>query len=154
MHEIPLVLSRGCACARAAGRGLRHVDRHSTAHLPPDLRRLAIAELTSPGTIGDDVVNVSHYPEAILGFAARRARRLGLGIRGLADLLAELGIPYDSWEAIRAAMRLVARIQRIAHEASAGLAEERGPFPLSGCVRSQDGTPHVDSDGQHVRRPT
>jgi ribonucleoside-diphosphate reductase alpha chain len=45
-------------------------------------------------------------------------------------LLAQLGIPYDGRAAIRTAARLAARIQRVAREASAALAEERGPFPL------------------------
>jgi ribonucleoside-diphosphate reductase alpha chain len=78
----------------------------------------------------DDVIDVSRYPEPALGLAARRSRRVGLGIMGLADLLAELGIPYDSRAATRTAGRLAARIQRVAHQASAALAEERGAFPL------------------------
>lgn len=77
----------------------------------------------------DDVIDVSRYPDPTLDIAAHRTRRVGLGIMGLADLLAERGIPYDSRAATRTAARLAARIQRVAHQASAALAEERGPFP-------------------------
>jgi ribonucleoside-diphosphate reductase alpha chain len=78
----------------------------------------------------DDVIDVSGYPQPAFRQAAVRTRRIGLGIMGLADLLAHLGIAYDSQAATRAAARIALRIQRVAREASAALAEERGPFPL------------------------
>jgi ribonucleoside-diphosphate reductase alpha chain len=45
-------------------------------------------------------------------------------------MLAHLGIAYDSQAATRTAARIALRIQRVAREESAALAEERGPFPL------------------------
>jgi ribonucleoside-diphosphate reductase alpha chain len=77
----------------------------------------------------DDVIDVSRYPEAALRRAAQRTRRIGLGIMGLADLLARLGIAYDSHAGSRTAAGIVARIQHVARQASAALAEERGSFP-------------------------
>jgi ribonucleoside-diphosphate reductase alpha chain len=78
----------------------------------------------------DDVIDVSRYPEPALRQAAVRTRRIGLGVMGLVDLLAHLGIAYDSQAATRAAARIALRVQRVARAASAALAEERGPFPL------------------------
>ncbi|ETW21294.1 adenosylcobalamin-dependent ribonucleoside-diphosphate reductase [Mycobacterium gastri] len=77
----------------------------------------------------DDVIDVSRYPFPELAEAARASRKIGLGIMGLAELLATLGIPYDSDEGVRLAGQVMRRIQRQAHLASGQLAEDRGSFP-------------------------
>lgn len=84
----------------------------------------------------DDVIDVSSYPEPALRQDAIQTRRIGLGVMGLADLLPHLGIAYDSQAVTRAAARIAMRVQRVAREASALLAEERGPFPSSRTVAS------------------
>jgi len=78
----------------------------------------------------DDVIDVSRYPVPQLAPPARAARKVGLGVMGLAEMLASLGIPYDSDHALRLAARTMAFVQRRARRASAALADERGPFPL------------------------
>jgi ribonucleoside-diphosphate reductase alpha chain len=77
----------------------------------------------------DDVLDVNGYPSAQLEAAARETRKIGVGMMGLAELLATLGIPYGSDESVRLAGRIAARVQRTAHRASAALAVERGSFP-------------------------
>lgn len=77
----------------------------------------------------DDVIDVSRYPFPELAEAARATRKIGLGVMGLAELLATLGIPYDSEEGVRLTGRVMQHIQRTAHSASARLAETRGSFP-------------------------
>ena len=77
----------------------------------------------------DDVIDVSRYPFPELAEAARATRKIGLGVMGLAELLATLGIPYDSEEGVMLAGQLMRRIQREAHMASRRLAEDRGSFP-------------------------
>ena len=77
----------------------------------------------------DDVIDVSRYPFPELGEATRVTRKVGLGVMGLAELLATLGIPYDSEEAVRLAGGVMRHIQRAAHTASAQLADTRGSFP-------------------------
>lgn len=77
----------------------------------------------------DDVIDVSRYPFSELGEATRATRKIGLGVMGLAELLATLGIPYDSEEGVELAGQLMRRIQRAAHLASRRLAEARGSFP-------------------------
>jgi ribonucleoside-diphosphate reductase alpha chain len=77
----------------------------------------------------DDVIEVNPYPLPAIDAEVKRNRRIGLGVMGWADLLLELEIPYDSEEALALADRLMAFIERIGHEESARLAQERGPFP-------------------------
>ncbi len=78
----------------------------------------------------DDVIDVSRYPFRELAEATRATRKIGLGVMGLAELLAVLGIPYDSEEGVRLAGQIMRRIQQAAHAASRRLAEERGSFPV------------------------
>jgi ribonucleoside-diphosphate reductase alpha chain len=77
----------------------------------------------------DDVIDVSRYPFPELAEATRATRKVGLGVMGLAEMLASLGIPYDSDEGVRLAGQVMRRIQRAAHAASAQLGEDRGAFP-------------------------
>lgn len=90
----------------------------------------------------DDIIDVSRYPFDELDRAARRTRKIGLGFMGLADLLATLGLPYDSDHAVGLAEDLARRIDRTAHEASTELAAARGACPaasqaLDTAVRSR-----------------
>jgi ribonucleoside-diphosphate reductase alpha chain len=77
----------------------------------------------------DDVIDVSRYPIPELELATRATRKIGLGVMGLAEMLASLGIPYDSERGVRLAGRIAACINQIAHAASVRLAEDRGAFP-------------------------
>jgi ribonucleoside-diphosphate reductase alpha chain len=77
----------------------------------------------------DDVIDVNRYPFAQLADASRLTRKIGLGMMGLADLLANLGIPYDSERGVRLATRIARHIQQAGHAASMRLARERGSFP-------------------------
>ncbi|MDR5708267.1 MAG: adenosylcobalamin-dependent ribonucleoside-diphosphate reductase [Armatimonadota bacterium] len=61
--------------------------------------------------------------------ASLRARRIGLGITGLADALILLGIRYDSDEGIAFAERIMQFVKERAYRASIALAREKGPFP-------------------------
>jgi ribonucleoside-diphosphate reductase alpha chain len=77
----------------------------------------------------DDVIEMNPYPLPEIDATVKANRRIGLGIMGWADLLFTLGIPYDSAEAIDLGDRLMAFVKEKAHDQSARLAEERGPFP-------------------------
>jgi ribonucleoside-diphosphate reductase alpha chain len=77
----------------------------------------------------DDVIEVNPYPLPEIDATVKANRRIGLGVMGWADLLFRMGIPYDSQAALDLGARLMAAIQEKAHDQSAKLAEERGPFP-------------------------
>ncbi|MBI5064770.1 adenosylcobalamin-dependent ribonucleoside-diphosphate reductase [Candidatus Woesearchaeota archaeon] len=55
-------------------------------------------------------------------------RRIALGVMGFADLLLNLGIPYNSPEALETAKKLMKFINEEAHNASSELAKQKGPF--------------------------
>lgn len=77
----------------------------------------------------DDVIEASRYPLPAIAHAVHGNRKIGLGVMGFADLLVDLGIPYDAPEATALGEQLMARIHARAEEASSRLAEERGVFP-------------------------
>lgn len=77
----------------------------------------------------DDVIDANRYPLLEIERATKATRKIGLGIMGWADALAALGIAYDSDDAIALAERLAGFLERESLDASAALAERRGPFP-------------------------
>jgi len=77
----------------------------------------------------DDVLDVNEWPLPAIAEMSRRNRKVGLGVMGWADLLIELGIPYDDPQALALAGDLMGFVRREAHGESERLAEERGPFP-------------------------
>jgi ribonucleoside-diphosphate reductase alpha chain len=95
----------------------------------------------------DDAIEVSHPPYAEIAEVTRANRKIGLGVMGFADLLVDLGVPYDAPEAARVAERVMALIRARAERASAALAVERGSFPNFEGSRAQ-------SRGQPQRNAT
>ncbi|MDR2800703.1 MAG: vitamin B12-dependent ribonucleotide reductase [Desulfovibrio sp.] len=77
----------------------------------------------------DNVIDASCFPLQMITDKVNENRKIGLGVMGYADLLFQLGIPYNSREAITLAEKIMAFVQSEAREASAVLAKERGPFP-------------------------
>ncbi len=62
--------------------------------------------------------------------AASETRRLGVGIMGVADMLNQLGVSYDSKEGIDMITRVMEFITNAAYQASASLAGEKGASPI------------------------
>ena len=79
----------------------------------------------------DDVVDVNAYVPAVpqLKEAARRARRIGLGIMGLADLMYHVGVRYGSVDGQEFGAQVMEFVRFHAMRTSVALARERGAFP-------------------------
>ena len=88
------------------------------ADIPPAVRAM------------DNVVDASHYPLEEQGREERAKRRMGLGVTGLANAVEAMGMPYGSPEALAWQDRVMGRLTRECYLASAGLAREKGAFPL------------------------
>ncbi|MCG6882428.1 MAG: adenosylcobalamin-dependent ribonucleoside-diphosphate reductase [Silicimonas sp.] len=94
----------------------------------------------------DNVVDASNFPLEAQAREAAAKRRIGLGVTGLADALAMVGVRYGSEEAAALTERWLHRIARAAYLASVGLAKEKGAFPLfdaeaylaSGAMQAMD----------------
>ena len=79
----------------------------------------------------DDVVDVNAYVPAVpqLKAAANKARRIGLGIMGLADLMYHVGVRYGSQVGQEFGGQVMEFVRYHAMRTSVALARERGAFP-------------------------
>jgi ribonucleoside-diphosphate reductase alpha chain len=80
----------------------------------------------------DDVLdyNMEKHPLRQQTDTARNARRIGIGITGLGDMLVKLKIRYDSDRALAFVDDLFNRIKLWAYDESSAIAKEKGAFPL------------------------
>ena len=78
----------------------------------------------------DNVVNISRFPLPEQAAEAVAKRRIGLGVTGLADALIMCRVRYGAPEAVKLTESWLGAIRRAAYLASAGLAAEKGAFPL------------------------
>jgi len=89
----------------------------------------------------DNVVDANKYVPAVpqLREAALRARRIGLGIMGLGDLMYRLGVRYGSAAGQEFAAQVMEFVRYHCMATSIALAEERGPFPaIQGSIYDPD----------------
>jgi ribonucleoside-diphosphate reductase alpha chain len=77
----------------------------------------------------DDVIDMNKYPLPEIRDMSLGNRKIGLGVMGWADMLVQLGLPYDSPKALKLAEQLMKFVHDEGWRMSEELAKDKGPFP-------------------------
>jgi ribonucleoside-diphosphate reductase alpha chain len=117
----------------------------------------------------DNVITANKFPFPIIEETTLKTRKIGLGVMGFADMLIQLGIPYDSEEGVAVAEEVMEAINYWSKEGSCDLAASRGsfltfdqsiyaqgrlPVPVSGVQPGSHGRPTLDWDALAQRIKT
>ena len=77
----------------------------------------------------DNIIDANKYPIPEIAKTTKANRKIGLGVMGFADMLIQLGIPYDSEEALATAEKVMKFVSEEATKKSVEIGEQRGSFP-------------------------
>ena len=124
--EVPLLANEACNLGSidlgklvvTSGDGASHFDFNALE----EVTRIAARFL-------DNVVTVNSFPTQEVQDAVALTRKTGLGVMGWHDALIQLGIEYESDEAVALGERVMGAINEVAREVSIELARDRGAYP-------------------------
>jgi len=77
----------------------------------------------------DNVIDVNKYPMSEIEKMTKENRKIGLGVMGFADMLIQLGVPYDSQKALAIGERVMRVVDEEARKVSVELGRETWFFP-------------------------
>ena len=123
--EVPLLANEAC--------NLGSIDLGKFVVEDGDGTRFDFESLRDVSSIAarflDDVVTVNSFPTVEVKKAVDTTRKTGLGVMGWHDALIQMGIPYESEQALELGSKVMATINDAARDVSLELAVERGPYP-------------------------
>lgn len=99
----------------------------------------------------DNTLDLSRYPLDAQKSEVMSKRRIGIGVTGVANALAMLGVRYGSEKAKSLLGKWMQTIQNAAYEASANLAVERGAFQ-SYCKEAHLKSQNIRRLSSHVQQ--
>ena len=124
--EVPLP-PNGC-CNLGSLNLTRFVQHPFSEH--PSVDFGALKAVTAVATrFLDNIHDVSLYPLKAQERVAHASRRIGLGVTGLADMFAMLGLRYGSPSSIELTRAILRAVRDTAYRSSIDIAREKGSFP-------------------------